>query len=476
MSNKGHKVHAACACNVLDGLNRRHLANFPGTTPNGSAMLAAGFEELRKLVKRPQLHKMTKQQVVDHYKGRKRTIYANAARSLLTEPLSDRDFEIKAHIKRDKTDFVEKGHKAPRVIQARTPRANITIAQHLKPLEDKLYRIRQTYKGRKYRLLAKGRNPVQRAQDILDIWDAFHDPVILGIDAANFDGHVTLEQLDQCRLFYADMMPELKKLLFKTRISRGKGPGGLKYRSAGGRMSGDTDTALGNAIITIAMIYGWAKLRGVEVVIYDDGDDCLLFMEKKELSKATKTIVEDFAEYGHELKIERTVSRLEDLEFCQQRLIRTNPPRMIADIHKLMSNAFVTITRYDGPARAGHLKTLAQALLARAPGVPVAQVYAQAVLRDFAAAKFVRDEALEREMLIKGVKVVGPATITSEARASFSELFGVPEHVQALWEQQIWATEFKVPDDYEWVDDYVVHPWVLNAYDMPALKGFTCLV
>ena len=64
-----------------------------------------------------QIPRISSAEFVEHYVGRKRLIYENAARSLVLRPIEHRDFKVKSFVKsNEKFDLSKKSEKCPRLI------------------------------------------------------------------------------------------------------------------------------------------------------------------------------------------------------------------------------------------------------------------------------------------------------------------------------------------------------------------------
>lgn len=98
--------------------------------------LAAFRQELCSRV--PHDRPLTRQEFVDCYSGRKRTIYERAAASLTARPLEDRDAVLKTFVKCEKLPLGKLITGAPRVIQPRDPRYNVEVGRYLKKMEHRI--------------------------------------------------------------------------------------------------------------------------------------------------------------------------------------------------------------------------------------------------------------------------------------------------------------------------------------------------
>lgn len=281
-------------------------------------------------------------QVVESYTGGKRKIYEKAMESVVNCSFNKSWAKVRMFVKPDKYDVCKIKQKVPRAIQYRKPEFNLLVAQYLRPIEEKFYNLAKD--GLRY--VAKGRNLQQRASDILKIYSSFKNPVIISIDHSKFDSCVRVEHLRALHRFYLNIFKS-KHLYFILRHqlnNKGFSMQGLKYRVKGTRMSGDYDTALGNTLLNFMVIYTVLDLMDIAGHFYIDGDDGLIFFERAHLNSFIEQ-VHYFEWMGFETKY--TVDSLSTFEFCQTKLIRSDPPVLCRDPRKVVSNLCVSLRKYD---------------------------------------------------------------------------------------------------------------------------------
>lgn len=261
-----------------------------------------------------------RQEFVEYYKGRRRTLYQRAADSLLSSSIRPRDALVKAFVKAEFINSDDKPDPDPRVISPRDPRYNVEVGRYLRPIEHRIYSVIESIFGEP--TVLKGYN----AQDIGRIfsakWDKYRDPVAIGLDASRFDQHVSVEALKWEHSVYNGIYQsrELRKLLkwqlHNTVVGHCR-DGKLKYRTDGCRMSGDMNTALGNCLIMCALVHCYLQTRGIRGSLANNGDDCTVIIERKDLVKFQQGLDEWFLEMGFSMKVEKPVYDIEGIEFCQ---------------------------------------------------------------------------------------------------------------------------------------------------------------
>lgn len=287
------------------------------------------FEGFRQKVMNAmhQLPRLSRQQVVDRYTGRKRTIYDNALKSLAVRPLTHQDSRLVSFVKFEKQDV----GKAPRIINPRTPRFNLYLGQYLKHAEKPFFKaINDVYGGSTDATVIKGFNADRSAAILRQKWDQFRHPCAVGLDATKFDMHVSRDILKYEHSFYTALFPgsegrRLRQLLKWQLENSGHAhasDGRVDFQMNGTRASGDLNTSLGNCIIMCALVYVYAQERGVAVELANNGDDCVVFMDTKDLARFKQGLDKWFRGCGFAMTVEPPVTEFEQVEFCQTKPVK----------------------------------------------------------------------------------------------------------------------------------------------------------
>jgi len=328
---------------------------------------------------------LTLEEVVETYSGRKRTIYEQAKKDLDHKPVSREDAYSAAFVK------VEKGNtaKAPRCIQPRKPRYNLSLGRYIKPLEHKLYRWIARVFGDGPTVM-KGYNVDQVARIARGKWNSFKRPVGVGLDAKRFDMHVNSALLGWEHQLYLKVFkncPELRRLLRWQMYNRGGGycdDGKLFYKVKGKRFSGDMNTACGNCLIMCGLVWTYALERGIHVKLINNGDDCFVFMEAEDLAGFMEGLSEWFYAYGLRMTVEQPVYDFQLMEFCQMRPVRVNGVwTMVRNIMTALAKDTMCIM--PGESETGIRKWLysvGQCGLALCRGVPIMESFYNAYVRN----------------------------------------------------------------------------------------------
>lgn len=427
-------VHAPCICNEVVSAVNRVLAKNPPMRPEG---LRAAKRAARRLChKLKPIQPMTYEQVINTFKGPRKTRYFNAWQSLISKPICEADGRISSFIKSEKTDPGAKVNPDPRMIQARTPRYGVEIARYLKPMEHQLYNI--TGGKSDDRLIAKGLNQVERAQLLRKKWESFKNPVCLGLDCSRWDRHVTKEMIQLEHSVYLRMCsdPHFARLLGWQLHNKCRTSNGVKYSVKGNRMSGDMNTALGNCLLMVILITAAMDILKLEDWdLLDDGDDCLLIIESDALDHVKSQLPKIFADFGHELKVESVAHDIHDIVFCQCRYLRlADREVMVANWIKTLSTGTSGTKNWDLPSVVpSMLHAVGSCYMALGAGVPIVQPWA-ARLIELGNGKYPKAWNTEYEMDIrigremrfwKDWANIKAQDIPEQNRAEFERAFGV---------------------------------------------------
>lgn len=265
----------------------------------------ASYREL--LVKRiGRRSSVTHDQFVSFYTGRRQATYQRAVDSLVIRPCCPRDANLKTFVKAEKLNLDLKMDPVPRVIQPRDPRYNVEIGCYLRPHEERIY---QAVDGLfKSPTIMSCYNSYTQATILKQKWDSYYEPVCVGLDASRFDQHVSTQALKFEHSIYAKVFRsrKLDALLKWQLVNHGRAnasDGYFQYRKYGSRMSGDMNTSLGNKILMCLMSYEYLESLKIPYSFANNGDDCLVIIDKKNLKRLT-TLKSHFVDYGFKIVCE----------------------------------------------------------------------------------------------------------------------------------------------------------------------------
>jgi hypothetical protein len=382
-------VHNSSVLNLARGVLTRVLMVKGKPTPKPlPGVYVERLRYFRNLVIR-QFNSTTpidRQDFVDYYKGRKRTIYQQAVDSLASSSICSRDANIRAFVKAEFINCDDKPDPDPRVISPRNPRYNVEVGRYLRPIEHRIYNAIAKIFGET--TVLKGFNSAQTGDIIKAKWDKYRCPVAIGLDASRFDQHVSVDALKWEHSVYNSIYrtSELRKLLKMQLHNKVVGycrDGSVKYTTDGCRMSGDMNTALGNCLIMCALVHCYLKKRGINASLANNGDDCTVVMEQRDLQKFMVGLDDWFLEMGFSMKIEKPVYEIEGIEFCQTHpVFVAGNYLMIRNFPKALSKDCLSMKMLDRPVVCKTwMDAVGQGGLSMTGGIPVYQDFYLAFIR-----------------------------------------------------------------------------------------------
>jgi len=387
------------------------------------------------------------EEFLSYYGGAKLKCYEAAVESLKEQPLQDRDCMVKTFTK----DEYCKPGGAPRAIQPRSPRFNVILGRYIKHVEHKVFEaIDKVYDATgSHRTVAKGMNMAERGETISHMWSSFSDPVAIGLDASRFDQHINQMLLEIEHSIYLQVcgtdpsLPSLASILKAQRVNNGvyKGPDGkIAYTVEGNRMSGDMNTSLGNVIIMCCLMHSYLTSKGLIscAKLLNDGDDCVLIMDRRNVDKFKEGMEEWFGRVGITMQYDGVYDSLEKVEFCQSRPIKVNGSYCLVPrpSKRLYSDLFTSKNITSRKVYHKMLGAKGDCGLAMSSGVPIFQSFYSWFCR---SAKPWRPEEGNyywhyRQELAAGMES-RKSPVTWETRISFYHAFDITPQEQVLLEK-----------------------------------------
>lgn len=383
---------------------------------------------------------LTNEQFIGAYKGRRRTMYENALTSLINIPKKLSDAFVSFFVKCEKVNFTLKPDAVPRGISPRSPRYHVRLGPFVKRIEHKVYDIIAKIFGAI--TVFKGLNAVDRAKNLRSHWDSFVDPVAIGLDASRFDQHVSMQALKYEHSLYRMFYPNNKEFasLLKqqcyNKLYANCPDGKIKLLLEGLRMSGDMNTSLGNCLLMCCMVYSYLITRVKKFRLANDGDDCVIIIERSELKKLFD-LKEWFLALGFDMKMEFPVYVFEQIEFCQCQPIWTPEGWiMVRKVSVSIPKDSICIKPLDTPKLFERwTSAVGEGGMALTGGIPILQEYYAAYIRSGRGAKPLEDPTMET-----GLKLLGKgmnrtySPVHPLTRVSFWRAFGVPVSKQLAYE------------------------------------------
>lgn len=384
-------------------------------------------------------------------KGKKYLMGLERWRKQLVTP---RIARVTAFVKDEKMDPLAKEDPDPRLIQFRSPEYCVGLAQYLKPIEGQIYKLcgdgRVLPEGRIY---GKGLNNWERARIIREKWESFARPVVCGLDMSRFDQHVSRLHLQIEHSVYLRCIhsPEFASLLRMQLRNEGATMGGVKYSADGRRMSGDMNTALGNCVLMTLFLM--ATMPQVHWNMFDDGDDCLLFLEETDLDMVQGLLPRRLLNMGMEVRVDVVAHNLSEIVWCQSKLIQNgrgewlmggNPRKFLSQI--CAGSRWGMSKKTDQRM----FKAVGDGLLALYAGVPILQDFALLLRRlGGRSTKRVWDKNVDAYSFFRQLQGKGgrdwtallddakPEVITDGARRATQEAWGITTFEQLTIESQL---------------------------------------
>jgi len=391
----------------------------------------------------------THEQFVDHTRPAKRAVYQRAAESLIHDPLRARDAQVRGFLKWEKLP-VQSKRTVPRLISPRDPRLNLEIGCYLKRIELDIYKNLSRVMRAPRTVVGKGLNAEQIAQVLYEDWCEVEDPVAFILDASRFDAHCRSGMLivshEAFSMHYTGEERKRFRKFLKYQLSGHVlivCPDGSVRYSLSTRCSGEMDTASGNTLISIGMLYEFLTCVGIptaDVRVLANGDDVIMIMPRKYQGACQVISSYYLSHFGFVMKVEGPRCEFEQCTFCQcnpvfdgskWRMVRMVPQCLSKDatiVHYLPNSEFLR----------DYLHTVGLCGLSLASGIPILQEY-YAKLASLGH-RCVALEECGMTYLAAGlsplIREIVPAT-----RASFARAFGImPDHQIAV-ERTIQALE-----------------------------------
>lgn len=343
------------------------------------------------------------QTIISRYTCAKRKRYQNAYDRILSEGIDYFfDSKVNTFVKVAKfnidTKWDTKQNKLCRTVNTRSYKFTLELLRYIHPIEEVL--MEYTYNG--YPCIAKGKSMKQRAQDIWNIFYSFADPVVLSLDLTGFDMHITKQMLrEEFKLYNAlyGNSKEIRRLTSAMLVNDIVTEHGIKRRIVGQRMSGDATTACGNVIQMTCILQ--VAMESFNYKFYDDGDDCLLFIESKDFNEVKRTLMATYSAFGHELKLENVAHEYSDIVFCQCRPFEdhyTGELNMIPNPWKVLSQMTSHYRYYNQPHYGIRMfKTIMFGYASIYQHIPIIAKYAAKFVKIFSKVKMVNLDETDNE-------------------------------------------------------------------------------
>lgn len=377
--------------------------------------------------------------------ARKRQRMEKAGNLLKHEGIKQRDAELGAFIKREALKI----GKPCRLIQPRHDRYLLECGRRVKPLEKGLYTSINHELG--YVAVAKGLNGVERAAQLRLFWELFVDPIAVSLDFKKFDQHVRAPVLAAEHSVYCSHSYDpanLECLLSWQRQNKGRvmcADGVVKYKSDGGRMSGDPNTSLGNILICLSGHVLYAEGKGVSIRILNDGDDSVIVMERRSATRYLEGLEAWWLRLGFRIGVDAVVDEFERIDFCQCRPVHINGtwcmvrnPATAIQKDLLNTGTFATVLE-----RRAWLRAVGVGGLSQYAGVPVFDAFYRSLVAAGVASttQYQWRAGLDRSLKFRQTGLPW-GVVTASSRVSFYGAFGITPDEQRILERRFLSHKF----------------------------------
>jgi len=388
---------------------------------------------------------VTEHEFAHMYTGRKLALNLAAADSLLIDAVVKKDSNTSVFVKAEKTV-----KSLCRIISPQNRRYLVASGRYIKPIEKKLVSGINALFGET--TIMKGLNATDSGIEMARCWNTYTNPVCVGLDASRFDQHMSVDALKWEHSVYNGIYrndPELVKLMKWQLDPRGAGychDGRLRYKVSGTRTSGCINTGLGNCLVMCALVHAFMSFKGIErYSLKNNGDDCVVFMEKHHLREFSNGLSQWFLDKGFNMVVEPPVYVLEQVVFCQTQPVEINGEyRMVRQAPMSFAKDSMFIKPLDKPSVwKKMLDSVGKCGLSLTGGVPVCQNFYDAYVRSAARLDLKRsrsrrttqrrkrnqlegDPSMETGMVNLAIGMDAARAVPSDAtRVSFWLAFGI---------------------------------------------------
>jgi hypothetical protein len=387
------------------------------------------------------------QQFVESYSGAKRRLYERSLNDMKNGLIISKDAWVKVFTKDERRKF----GGCPRAIQPRSPKYNISLGRYLKHIEHDIFDgINEVFRnlGHTHQTVAKGMNQAERGETISSMWSCFKDPVSLTLDASRWDQHMNKQLLDLEHQIYhmfsngkcenGHSLQHLLNMQLKNKGIYVGVDGRFSYKVNGCRMSGDINTSLGNVSIMCMLMYSYFVEKQIDFRLLNDGDDCVIVVDRHDVRKVKSTIAEWFLNFGVEMVLEHVGCTIEEVEFCQAHPVKVGDKTiMVPHPGKRLYSDLVTTKNVGGQKGFNRqLGAIAGCGLACSSGMPVFQEFYKWMGTDVKT--WVPETTSYyhkyRQELIKGMEH-RYTRVTEESRISFFLAFDITPSEQKVLER-----------------------------------------
>jgi len=212
--------------------------------------------------------------------------------------------------------------------------------------------------------------------------------------------------------------------------------GEVKYVVNGTRMSGDMNTSLGNCVLMCSMMKAYFLHKRVDAQLANNGDDCVVFLERRDLERFSAGLTEWFLELGFNMVVEAPVDVFEKVEFCQTKPVFDGEEWiMCRNPHTALAKDSTMLKCWDSPQLfKGWLDAVGTGGLSLSSRLPVFQAFYSSYVRSG------KKRAISEDLLPWSFRKLcdgmrrKPGPVLPETRCSFCEAFDITPCEQVEFE------------------------------------------
>jgi hypothetical protein len=329
---------------------------------------------------------MSYESFIDELCGSKKTVYQQALAEFMLRGFRPSDAWIRMFIKYEKDIRELKPNRIPRAISPAGFVYLLLTGVYVKAVEKLIYEaINKTYG---YRVVMKGLNFKQLADDNVESITMMDDPVFVDLDVEKLDASIFANLLEWSHdittyPFVGEEQLEIKRLLkhqLKSTVRGRTTDGWFSYKVNGTLTSGQMNTSLVGILTVCGILHKLTKR--FRFVLKNAGDDCRIIVERKQLKKFLEAVKERFALFNMFVTIE-VHDDMRRSNFCQTHLIRVNGDWTSTRVPEpSITKDAVCVRNYTAPHQiAAWLKAVGLGGLANHGGIPVLQNFYRACIR-----------------------------------------------------------------------------------------------
>jgi hypothetical protein len=187
-----------------------------------------------------------------------------------------------------------------------------------------------------------------------------------------------------------------------------------------------------------ALVWSYAKELGIRCSLINNGDDCVVFMNRRDGPRFSECLDAWFAELGFTMQVEPPVYEIEKIEFCQARPVYVGPSYlMVRNVHSCMAKDSVCLSPINHPKQlTAWCAAVGAAGTAMYGGVPVLDAYYQWYFRSGErVAKWEVGRPKTGHFLMAERMTRRGMPVTDATRLSFYVAFGILPDMQVLLER-----------------------------------------